>query len=349
MDRSPPDLHKHFFRNPYSHIAFWSAFIFYELLTVYIHAGELDPVYDYAGHYALNISFFYWTAYRALPGWKGSKPWTGPLLTLSGIAGYLILRIGLLRLFTALGLPYYNPYHSLPSLLVLACWRGLSFFNMGLFYWLLVRHMDKLDQLGQLRILKLENEKSIVELQLAKIQSQVNPHFLFNTLNLIHSRALRGLGNVADIIVILADILEHTFKKADSDGKIMLADEIRQIELYTELNRLKYGVDFNLEIQIVGKAEDKRIPPILLVSIIENLFKHGDLRHEQAAAIALIIGQDELNFRTYNRKAAARNIKSNKTGMVALQQRLDLYYPGNYHLFIDEDDQAFELRLHLQL
>lgn len=334
------------------HIIFWSIYIVYEVLTIYLHFEVLDPLHDYLGHYILNISLFYCSALLVFPqGWDNRRSllYLG-ISTLLAFAAYLALKAGLLHLFNLLHLSYYNPYTSTRSFLVLSFWRGLSFFTMGFFYWLITRYISKSDLVKGLKIQKFRDENTILKLELANLQAQVNPHFIYNTLSFIHNRALRRVEKLADIIVLLADIIEYSFKRTGTDGKVLLQAEIDQIKLYCSLNQQRTGQKYSLELSIKGGITDQRIPPMMLVAVTENLFKYGDLQnYEYPARIEINILGRNLIFHTFNRKNKMGAFKSSNLGLETLQKRLNFYYPDRFILEIDDTETSYSLHLEILL
>jgi hypothetical protein len=121
----------------------------------------------------------------------------------------------------------------------------------------------------------LENEKLISEL--AFLKSQINPHFLFNSLNNIYSLAYQKSEKTPEAILKLSEIMRYMLYESNED-KVALADEIRYLENYIELQKLRFKDNTFIKFEISGEVQTQKITPLVLISFVENAFKHGDLR-----------------------------------------------------------------------
>jgi two-component system, LytTR family, sensor kinase len=187
--------------------------------------------------------------------------------------------------------------------------------------------------------------------ELALLRSQVNPHFLFNTLNNIYSLVRQRSNDAPEAIMKLSSIMRYMLYDAASD-KVLLEKEIEYLQSFIELQKLRgHQPDF-AELTIQGTVTDRTIPPMLLIPFVENAFKHGSrsLPHP-GIRIFLVSEQDQLIFEVTNN--VRKNIIASKDqtggiGMPNIKRRLDLLYPGKYSLEITESQNMYKVRLILR-
>lgn len=191
-------------------------------------------------------------------------------------------------------------------------------------------------------------QKSQAELNLLK--SQVQPHFLFNTLNNIYYKVYKVDPLSAGLIERLSDIMRYFVDESPKDV-VPLATEVAFIENYMELEkiRIRYGASINFE-----KAYDPelRIPPMLLMTFIENIFKHGidKSRKQNQITISLIQKDGYLLFKTSNRTidSIATN-QNNGFGIANLIQRLKILYGEKFELKIDKEEGVYNAFLKIPI
>lgn len=191
-------------------------------------------------------------------------------------------------------------------------------------------------------------QKSQAELNLLK--SQVQPHFLFNTLNNIYYKVYKVNPLSAGLIERLSDIMRYFVDESPKDV-VPLATEVAFIENYMELEkiRIRYGASINFE-----KAYDPelRIPPMLLMTFIENIFKHGidKSRKQNQITISLIQKDSYLLFKTSNRRIdSITTNQNNGFGIANLTQRLKILYGEKFELRIDKEEGLYNAFLKIPI
>ena len=200
---------------------------------------------------------------------------------------------------------------------------------------------------AQKRALQLEKEKTETELKLLK--SQLNPHFLFNTLNNIYSLSFISQPATSKSIAGLAEILDHILYRCN-ELYVSLQAEINLIRNYIELEKLRYDerltVNFNVDMQ-----RDAEIVPLVLLSLVENAFKHGASDDAGAPVIDIDLRVDAVRFIfeisntvAMQKNAAAENT-SNGIGLNNLRRQLDLVYGENYSLDVVQGGRYFTVKL----
>ncbi len=197
-----------------------------------------------------------------------------------------------------------------------------------------------------------EASGSKAELQL--LQSQLSPHFLFNTLNNLYGLSLSRHEKLPDMLLKLSDLLRYSVYEAGA-ATVTLRDEWKYINDYVDFERLRLGERLELQMDMPNEREGQvRLAPMLLIVPVENAFKHA--RDTAADKIRISIGVqlwgDSILFSVTNsfagnEQAASQVNRHSGFGLANLRKRLDLLYPGKHSLDIGSADNEF--RVHLQL
>lgn len=206
-------------------------------------------------------------------------------------------------------------------------------------------------KVGQLqkRTKSLENEK--LQSELKYLKSQINPHFLFNTLNNIYGLALENSKKTPELILKLSDFL--SFSLYESNQKLIpLAKEIDLMNDFIALEKSRFEDRVNVTIQLPkDKAANISIPPLILVPFVENAFKHSLKNETEIATIAINLSVDNstLNFTVKNTKPLDSGFedKNKGLGLINIKKRLDILYQNRYTLNIDEQSDSYTIELEL--
>jgi LytS/YehU family sensor histidine kinase len=187
--------------------------------------------------------------------------------------------------------------------------------------------------------------------QLSYLRSQINPHFLFNTLNNIYSLAIAKSDKTPKMVLKLADILRYVVYQKD-DKKVLLADEIKLIHHFIDLTKLKFETEPNIQFTIQGSTDNVYIEPMILIPIVENCFKHCDIDTNTNGFIKidLICKDNTLFFTTENSKNDLLNQKD-KLGGVGLEnikKRLQLTYNNQFSFKFKDENAIFRVDLTLE-
>lgn len=214
----------------------------------------------------------------------------------------------------------------------------------------LVKHWYEKERLAK------ELEKINTETELKYLKSQINPHFLFNSLNSIYALALQKSDLTPDLILKLSDILRYLLYDG-SEKKVSLAQELKYVKSYLELEKVRHGSRMDLEINITGDTESKEIAPMLLIPFVENSFKHGLGKDKDKGYVHLNVTaeKDELLFSIANSKPINGSEVSQKNGyqggigLINVKKRLNLLYPKKYKLDVTRDAHEFKVELNIKL
>jgi LytS/YehU family sensor histidine kinase len=194
-------------------------------------------------------------------------------------------------------------------------------------------------------------EKERMSAQLSYLKTQINPHFLFNTLNGIYAVAIDKAPLAADMIEKLSAMMRYTLHDTKSDF-VPLEKEISYIDDYIVLQKVRFDESVKLSYICEGNFEQSQIAPLLLIPFIENAFKHGvNSEQDSDISIKLVCNNDELALQVKNNKVNVERSKLEASGLGIdnTKNRLNLLYPNKHLLSITENKDTFNVSLHIIL
>ena len=193
---------------------------------------------------------------------------------------------------------------------------------------------------------KLMRDKVETELKFLKLQ--LNPHFLFNTLNNLYYLTTEKSDKAPGAIMALSQLLDFVIHQTKSEF-IALEEEIKLVKNYIELESLRYEDRLELDVLVEGIIDSKRIGPMMLLTLVENAFKHGVMKSvgQNWIHIKVIGGDDKINISISNSFANQPNGKLG-IGLQNLQSQLILLYPDRHTFMIDKSDSVFTVTLELR-
>ncbi len=191
----------------------------------------------------------------------------------------------------------------------------------------------------------IELEKQNLEHQLEYLRFQINPHFLMNTLNNIHALIDINPGKAQETIVELSKMMRYILYEGERQG-VPLTKEMEFIRTYMKLMGLRYSNKVDITLNLPDEVPDKTIPPLILISFIENAFKHGiSYRRKSFVNIEVSVHDDALFFTCTNSKADVSNNEKGGVGLANVHRRLELLFPGRYNLDIRDDADTYTVDL----
>jgi len=290
----------------------------------------------------LFISFYYLNYYKLIPVLYLKKRTATYILSIIGL--FFIIRLLSFLIFNSFtnhqdrASEMGNPLVMLSPLL----------FTIVLFVSLGMRLTSEWKRAEE-EMIKIEKEKLNVELSYLK--AQVNPHFLFNSLNSIYSLAIIQSNKTADAIMKLSKLMRYVIYEANAP-MVLLEMELSYIQSFIELHQLRLTENNHIEFQIIGDPNKLMIAPLILIPFVENAIKHGTSTIEQTLIrIKVSLLKSDLYFSVVNTKVnvISKNKEPGGIGIENTRKRLEMIYKKNQKFSIIENDDSFKVDLKIVL
>lgn len=342
------------------HVLVWVLFIAYEVSLIKISVGLTSSAYHLAVYYALNIALFYFNAHVILDYafFKTSKPYlvTSLLIPLEILLN-LYIKLKVDTIFN--GVSYFKFGFTLPVERVILgnIWREIFFVGFSIAYWsmlYMVRFKEKnhLMEKEQLRNIAktLELENKYISAENAYLQNQISPHLLFNSLNFIYNAIHKLSDRAGKGVMLLSELMRYSLLSSEDNRTVLLTEEVDQLQKLVDLSYLRFEKQLYIKFQKKGKLKEVRILPLILITLVENMIKHGDLGEpKKPGKIFLNYADGQLLFMTQNNKRVSSPHPPGGIGLRNIEKRLANYYPGKYQLNITEENNIFIASLVLNL
>ncbi len=202
---------------------------------------------------------------------------------------------------------------------------------------------------SQRRLLEMEKERTSAEL--SALKSQLNPHFLFNTLNMLYSDAMRVDEQLAGRILMLSDSLHYLLHQGDKP-EVKLTEEIKFIEDYISLQRSRMGDKIKVDLTLAVDNKFFSLPPLLLLPFVENAFKYSSMVEGKSVPIYINVElkKNVFKFEVKNRcvadeRALKKEWKDSGIGIKNAQRRLEILFPQTYSLHFNRAGDFFNVAL----
>ena len=198
---------------------------------------------------------------------------------------------------------------------------------------------------------KRELERQTMRSELRFLKSQINPHFLFNTLNNLYALTLKKSDKAPEIVLKLSEMMRYMLYECN-ERRVPLRKEVNYLSNYLDLERLRQGKNMKIDFTLNGNVGNQKIAPLMFIPFLENSFKHGLNQVAEGFVHIHIDVQDyELEMSIENSKPAIpkMNHRSGGIGLQNVQRRLDLLYPEQYELKIDNQPEKYIVHLKINL
>jgi two-component system, LytTR family, sensor kinase len=198
-----------------------------------------------------------------------------------------------------------------------------------------------------------ELETQTMQSELRFLKSQINPHFLFNTLNNLYALTLKKSDKAPEIVIKLSEMMRYMLYECNEKW-VPLYKEVNYLKNYLELERLRQGKEVEINFDIAGNVSNQEIAPLLFIPFIENCFKHGlsNTLDKGFVNISLNIEANSIFIFIENSKPsvpARFHKRSGGIGLVNVRRRLDLLYLNKYELTIEDSPKNYSVSLELEL
>lgn len=243
-----------------------------------------------------------------------------------------------------------NQHLSVPMLIIGYGISSLFFMAISLLIAYLTNLQDDRKQKKVLeeQALQLEAEKSYANLNFLK--AQINPHFLHNTLNFLYAKSLPYSDELAEGILTLSEIMRYALNQNTAvDSKVPLNDELEHLRNVIRINQLRYSNQLKINFKTEGDTSAVRVIPFVLITLVENAFKHGDLTHpDHPLTMKLQIDGQRLYFYCRNKKKTGLKELSTGIGLENIKKRLSLSYGENYSLNVKDETFFYTTELKIE-
>jgi len=228
----------------------------------------------------------------------------------------------------------------------------IGYTSSSIFMVILSLGLRVLERQSKIEKMQGEMEKEMLTAELAFLKNQISPHFLFNTLNNIHSLIGRNNEDSKNAVVKLSKLMRYVLNESGQDNK-SISEEIEFMNNYIDLMKLRIGAKTRLNVEFPAECKDVMIPHLLFVSLIENAFKYGiSVQQESYINISLRCGVNNILFTCENglpERDQGISFASHGIGLENLKKRLNLLYPHRHELGIRRTEDKFEVNLFIQL
>lgn len=333
------------------HVLAWVLYLlFYRLAFVQQSGSEQYRYLFLASIVITDIPVFYYYYLRAIPRLLvGKKVWKFFLWTLLIVLAYPVARYGIDLVFMEYYPDNLTPlsniatvdFNAVYGIRALAALFIIAMAGIGKFTF---------DWFENTRI-RRELEKQNLISELAFLKSQINPHFLFNTLNNIHTLAYKKADGAPEAIMKLSELMRYMIYESDMQF-VPLAKEIQHLHSFIDLQELRFKTKGIVKLEVSGDASQRSMAPLLLLPFIENAFKHGhQLNREGAITARLSIGKNlvyEVENEVPNPDRQLEKDKEGGIGLENIKRRLTLIYPGRHTFKVDESSSHFKVSLSIK-
>src|SRR5436190_5559306 len=331
------------------HLAFWvlSFFVFLYLFKTGAKPEKIDYIYTILFQLTL-LPAVYLNIELLLPKLGNKKR----------ILFYLFSLVVLIILFAWINYSFFDDWSAklFPDYFFISyfSYRGIVlFFIVYTIITMLLKLSKSWFLVSELKKELLEKEKQKTEVELKALKAQINPHFFFNTLNSIYSMALDKDERLPGTVLQLSDLMRY-FLYESKDNFVPLEKELAVADNYIALQKIRSGEQLSIEVNKQGEVNGQTIAPLLLITFLENAFKHGAKGSSGNTFIKLDIKveKNKLNFTVENNKGVIDEVNTsdhNGLGLENVKRQLELLYPGKHLLNIKNAPDRFVVALQLSL
>ena len=346
------------FENIRLHVIGWLALILYERLYLFFAIGHFANLWNYLAVYLVDISFFYFNAHIILPNATKERRILFGRLTIMLLAEliiYILTKYAVRAIFGLLKIPFVPPFTNNLNFILTFLFRAVYLLGLSIGYWFALTtyyHIRQINDMKRSQLqAQLENqelEKTLAIAENAYLKSPINPHFLLNTLNFLYNSISKFSEKVADSVMTLSEIMRYALTNSGEDGKVRLEDEIDHVTNFIKLNQARFSQRLCIDYSITGEPGELRVIPLVLITLVENLFKYGDLLNDgNPAKIEVKIDDNRLMFVTENLKKKNVREKGHGIGLKNISERLKMYH--DYDLKFEENEQFYRSALTIRL
>jgi len=321
------------------HLVVWLIFILYETVVIGLVYGIFGKPVTYIAHYLLIIVLFYLHAHLFLP-WalKTSKNivWRLPLILIFELGAFVFVSFFIDKLLINLNiLPNKGSLTLDFQYIMKSVYRITYFFGFATGYYFILRYNNEKKRTNELEkqhlldiIYQQKSAQELTKAQNSFLKAQINPHFLFNSLDFIYHNIDSVSPVAADAVIILSEMMRYAIDSDKMGDYIYLGDEIDQVNNLLYLNQMRKNHDLGFKIHFDEEVRTIHLIPLVLLTLVENIFKHGNLSQPEYEAIVKIYLSDDHFIVETDNLVNHTSKPGSQTGLTNISERLKYAY-GN--------------------
>lgn len=335
------------------HLIGWSAFIILEIGLVGLSVGFFGKPINYFLHYSLNVILFYTNAHWVLKrSFKKSNPWTNVFFFMAvQIVLYVFLR-SILNYILADSPKAFDMVTVIANYksIFQSLWRGLFFIGLSCFYYLFLEYneervrraqSERQEYLNEIRTKEIQNELNIAKYEY--LRAQINPHLLFNTLSFLYDSVRKFNEDAGEAVLNLADLMRFSLDTRESSENFpKLQEELDQIYNLISLNKIRKDKEQYVDLSFSEETKDLRFIPLVIITLMENMLKHGNLQKpSQPGILEIKFDKKELSIHTTNLINTKIHCSGFNKGMENIEKRLSLAYGNQFKMSYGKRDENY--------
>jgi two-component system, LytTR family, sensor histidine kinase AlgZ len=339
-------------KNLWVHLSFWCVYLsfnFYQISVFQRRIEEFDwgmGVIMIVSQFILTVAIAYINYFFLLPRFLERKRWMPYLLEFIIPFALIITARVIAQRYIVDGYTYQEKYFYSSTFIIQTA-------VITLFITIFISLLRFVSDWFELEAIKKEvqNEKLTAELNFLK--AQINPHFLFNTLNNLYYLAYSKSENTTEVISKLSHVMRYMIYDANHE-RVMLDKEIEYMQNYISLERLRLNNQIPIDFTINGNTTGVEVAPLILITFLENAFKHGVTSTNAQSWVKILIQVDSGKLRYIVENSKGKNALHDNggksgIGLVNVRRRLELMYPSKHSLRVDDTDLRYYIELEITL
>jgi len=336
----------------FQHLVFWLVLIFCNLLLIFGLSGFNFKIFTPLRILSTFVSIFYFAVavyinlFFLLPAFLKKKKYISfALLHVLMVSLIIVLNMSTTLIVEGASIKDYNIiFEFIFEFILISLLISVTTFMKFLREW--IRFQGESIKYKETQSQKLESELKL-------LRGQINPHFLFNTLNNLYSLSLDKSDKTPSLILKLSDLMRYMLYDC-RDNLVSIEKEITFISNYIELEKIRVGEHVNIKMEIKGDFGNLLISPFLFIPFVENAFKHGCNKSNESSFINIFIdfeAKGEIEFLVENckeQKNSSEKTKYSGIGIENAKKRLLMLYPDKHELEINDNEKTFRVRLSIK-
>jgi two-component system, LytTR family, sensor kinase len=327
----------------FSHITFWTLYYCINAISSKIQAPSSFYIQDSISKYSLAILFFYMILFL----FKKNKIFLFILPAIIYLTFSYLLYQEILPFISS----YPKTAHEWVPFFVKSFWWMFHYAIYAFFYWYYHKTIKQKEALAKLQAEYAQLQLLQAQTQYNFLQAQINPHFLYNTLNMFYGQTAQVLPKTAQGIMYLTEIMRYSLSVGSPNGKLLLQDEIQQMHNYIALQQLRFNNQLQITFTTQGNFDDLYMPPHIFLTFVENAIKHGDTDDaNNPIKITLTNNDTYLTFTIKNKKSPrAKEAPGTGVGVQNVVDRMQLQYKEAFIFTNNTNEDFYDVALQLKV